>query len=220
MLFITALVVALVALAHGYESGVPYSVHCRPSALRTAAGFSQTCELVKGKVPHPSSHAYGTFKDEVMKDGWGKIWVHGDQTVQGWYQGGFLEGALTSKRIYQHYVSWYSYQFPDTAPLTKETIKFLEDQLVFAKRLAEKPAEDPAEQEYRLTLKKLLAQFQGLVDGQNAGAESEEEKLSLLDMLVLEAAGDLYDILPAVNPATHFKLKVCRLLAVYFDPWS
>jgi hypothetical protein len=220
-IFISFLVgfVVVVSVAHGYDDGATYSVKCRSGQTLGENGKykpRQICELVSGQIRHPNSHAYGTFVDDVNKDGWGKIWVHGDSTVDGWYQSGYLEGALTSKRVYQHYTSWYNYQF-GSSPLTNGTINFMYEQYGFAKRLSEREGED--DQNYYLTLKKLLAQFQGILDGVNDNAENENEKLSLLDLLLLEAAGDLYDIIPAVNPS-QFKLHVGKLGAQQFeDEW-
>eukprot|EP01031_Cornospumella_fuschlensis_P036801 gene36801-44644_t len=80
-----------------FEDGAEYSVRCQ--------GFASGCELVKGRLQEPNSHAYGTYINEIGKDGWGKLWVHADATDDGWYQAGFLEGALTAQGIYQHFTS-------------------------------------------------------------------------------------------------------------------
>lgn len=207
MLF--GLLISVVLLAQvfaAFESGQQYSVKCDKH-------FSD-CSLVKGKIYDANSHAYGTFVDDVQKDGWGKIWVHGDATVEGWYQSGFLEGALTSKRIYQHYVSWYDYQFGANPP-SQNLIQFLYDQHKWAMALAVTgDASDP----YFSTLKKLMQQMQGILDGQNYGAE-EGEKLTFLDILLLEAAGDLYDIIPATDN-DGYKLHVGKLPREEFhDLW-
>jgi hypothetical protein len=60
-----------------------------------------------------------------------------------------------------------------------------------------------------------LAQFEGLVNGMNYAA-GEGESLSKIELLILEAAGDLYDITPATNPS-QFKLKIGQLSAEKFD---
>ena len=67
------------------------------------------------------------YNDEVSKDGWGKLWIHGDDSHDGWYEAGFLEGALTSLQIYQHFLSWYDYTFSGSGA-TEETIKFIKEQ--------------------------------------------------------------------------------------------
>lgn len=167
---------------------------------------------MEGSSPH--AHARGTYSDDINADGWGKIWLHGDATVDGWYESGFLEGALTSLRIYQHYASWYAYQF-GAAPPTQKNLEFMTEQYEYAKKLAVTgDASDP----YYLTLHKLLAQFEGLLDGQNHAA-AEGQKLSMMDMLLLEAAGDLYDIIPATD-ADGFQLHIGKLSKDdFFDRW-
>lgn len=206
--FITLLIVVQTILA--YENNQEYSVRC--------LGHFSNCELVSGKIYHPNSHAFGTYSDEVNKDGWGKLWVHGDATLEGWYQAGFLEGALTSERIYQHYISWYDYQFGSTPP-SSGTIKFIYDQYDFAKRLSVRGEKEDSTDLYYSTLRKLLAQFQGILDGQNYAAVKSEEKVDLLGLLLLEAAGDLYDIIPATDK-DGFKLHIGKLsVEEFFDRW-
>ncbi|RYE85578.1 MAG: hypothetical protein EOO65_00010 [Methanosarcinales archaeon] len=203
MFFALLSLLAVAATALQYEDGEEYSVRCTSSQTG--------CELIKGRSQ--GSHAYGTYSDEITKDGWGKIWVHADATDDGWYQAGFLEGALTAQRIYQHYTSWYAYQFP--TPPANATLQFLYDQMDYAKNLAQSKRGDD---EYYDTLAKVLAQFQGILDGQNAAAASGE-KLSFTDLLLLEAAGDLYEIIPATVPAA-FKLRVGAVSReAFFDLW-
>ncbi len=217
---IVTVIITFLGIGLGYEDGATYSVKCRSSNLLNGGKYEahQGCELVDGLIRHPNSHAYGSFVNDIHKDGWGKIWVHGDSTVEGWYQAGYLEGALTSKQVYQHYTSWYNYQF-GSSPLTNSTVRFMYEQYSFAKRLSETSSSNDDDQKYYLTLKKLLAQFQGILNGVNDNAANDAEKITLLDLLLLQAAGDLYDIIPAVNP-THFKLQVGKLGAQQFeDEW-
>ncbi len=178
---------------------------------------NMNCNLIQGHLHRSESqslsHAHGTYIDTIEQDGWGKIWVHGDETIDGWYQAGFLEGALTSERVYQHYISWYSYQF-SSGPPTANTIQFLLDQYDFALKLAKDHQGDP----YYDTLGKLLSQFQGILDGVNHAAKPDQT-MTLTDLLLLEAAGDLYDIIPAVDPGA-FDLHVGKLSpSEFFDRW-
>lgn len=132
---------------------------------------------------------------------------------EGWYQAGFLEGSLTSERIYQHYISWYSYQF-STSPPTENTIKFLIKQYEYSLKLTEENQNN----EYYITLRNILYQFQGILDGINYSAK-ENQTLTLIDLLLLEAAGDLYDIIPAVDPEA-FDLHIGKLSPLeFFDRW-
>jgi hypothetical protein len=181
---------------------------------------SSSCYLVEGKATNydedvnGGTHAYGFYSDAINSTGWGTIWVHSDSTSLGWFQSGFVEGALTASRIYQHYTSWYNYQFAGQHA-TKETITFIEDQYLYAEKLVEKSGKDDP---YYSRLGNVLSQFQGLLAGLNYAAE-EGQSLSRTQLLLLEAAGDLYDIIPAVNPS-EFKLSIGKLSKeAFFDEW-
>lgn len=192
------------ALAQKYPFNQEYFVLCQ--------GKFVDCELTNGRSSPSVSHAYGTYIDDVDKDGWGKIWVHGDDTEQGWYQAGFLEGALTSLRVYQHFTSWYEFQF-GAKPPSEKTSKFMLDQFAFAKKLSSQ------NDEYSMTLRKVLLQFEGLLAGVNHAAADTSQQLTLLQLLLLNAAGDLYDIIPAVD-SNGFNLHIGRLDAeTFFDQW-
>lgn len=169
------------------------------------------CSLKDGIVD--GTHAHGHYQDDVLTSGWGKLWVHGDDTLQGSYEAGFLEGALTTTRIYQHYKSWYNHQFP--SPPTNSTVQFMLDQYHFMLDLSSSQPSGDINEEYLGKLRHVIAQFQGLMEGFSQSATSGQ-KMSLLDFLLLEGAGDLYDIIPATNPAMN-KLHVGKLSAAEFN---
>ena len=200
---IFAFIVSIIATANAlsFKSNTYYYADCDQN---------NNCTLQEGKG-NGKSHAYAKYNDEQQQDGWGKLWVHGDKTWEGWFQAGFLEGALTSQRIYQHYKSWYSHQFPSSAPLNSETEQFMYDQYAFAQQLANSHRGEV----YYDRLSQILSQFEGVLKGQQYAA-AEGESLSKLELLLLEAAGDLYDIVPAVTPSA-FKLKIGKLSADEFD---
>jgi hypothetical protein len=150
------------------------------------------CSLIAGR--HESSHAYGVYNDDITTDGWGKLWIHSDNSKSSWYEAGFVEGSLTSTRIYQHYWSWYAYTF-GSGNATQETINFIWDQYEYAVKLVNENQMNP----YYARLGDVLDQMRGIHDGVNQYAEPGQT-LSLEQILLLEAAGDLFDIIPAVNP--------------------
>ena len=81
-------------------------------------------------------------------------------------------------------------------PPAQETVQFILDQMDYAKKLAQSKRNEDV---YYDKLAKFLLQFQGMLDGQNAFA-ADGEKVSYLDLLLLEGSGDLYDIVPATVP--------------------
>jgi hypothetical protein len=169
---------------------------------------NKSCSLQEGKG-NGTQHAYAMYNDDVQLDGWGKLWVHGDKTWEGWYEAGFLEGALTSKRIYQHYKSWYSHQFPNG--VNSETKQFMIDNWNYATNLAN----GHRGEQYYDRLSQILTQVSGLTVGQQYAA-ADGELLTNMEILLLEAAGDLYDIVPSVTPSA-FKLKIGQLTAEQFQ---
>jgi hypothetical protein len=209
MMILVLLVVAAVVLcssAQKYPAGPEYSVVCHSK-------YSRDCSLVEGRVKDGSSLAYGTYVDDVEKDGWGKVWVHGDASEEGWFQAGFLEGSLTSLRVYQHFKSWYDFQFGANPP-SENVSKFMMDQYAYAKKLAQR-----TDDEYYVTLRRVLAQFDGMLAGVNHAAADPSQQLTLLELLLLNASGDLYDIVPAVD-SDGFKLQVGAVSAAeFFDRW-
>lgn len=190
--------------AISFKSNQYYSAIC-PDNIRTK------CSIVEGKSDHPHAHAYAIYREEVEKDGWGKLWVVGDDSVEGWYQSGFLEGALTSERIYQHILSWFNYQFKPTNYPSQSLIDFLLQQYEYSQELVRANPDD----EYYIRLGEVNSQFEGVVAGQNFAAK-EGQNMSFVDILSLQAAGDVYDILPALDP-TAFKLRVGTLSSEEFE---
>lgn len=198
------------------SSSKEYSVLC--------SNLNNSCFLSKGKLTNKQknkelisnnleSHSYGIYIDNINQDGWGKLWLYSDSTLKGWYQAGFLEGSLTSERIYQHYTSWYNYQF-STNPLSNNTIEYLLKQYNYAIKLSKSNNND----QYYITLSKVLEQFKGILDGINYSAK-ENQTMTLIDLLLLQAAGDLYDIIPAVDE-NGFDLHIGKLSPLeFFDRW-
>lgn len=175
------------------------------SAVRSSdcACTSGCCQVVKGRTD--DALAWGAYADEVSEDGWGKLYVHaaeGSGSESGFAMG-FLEGWLTSERISQHFLSWYDHQLgpgtPESAPPAAAVAKFVQDQAAWARaQVANATAGDP----YWTAADEVLRQADGILAGQNAAAPASARKLSELDALIMQAAGDLYDIVPAVDPSS------------------
>lgn len=181
-----------------------YFVQCETS--------NSNCQLIDKattKTAPRFSHCHGLYLDEVSKDGWGKLWVHGDDTLDAWFQCGYLEGFATADRIYQHFTSWYSHQFPSGAD--ESTLKFINDQFNYAISLSRAEGHDP----YLATLASVMAQNQGLYQGM-VDASIDGEVLTMEQLLLLQAAGDLYDIIPATNRAK-FQLDVGKVSKEEFE---
>ena len=73
-------------VGQSYSPNQYYHVLCEPST-------PSKCSLHSGKSSSDASnvsHAYGMFNDDIEKEGWGKLWVNGDESTQGYYEAGFL----------------------------------------------------------------------------------------------------------------------------------
>jgi len=163
-----------------------------------------SCRLVDG-ASAPGAWAAARIEPDMSRDGWAKLWVRGIAANSGdeWYAAGFAEGALTARMIRQHYDSWYSVTFSKEKPFLEETKAFLLDNYEFAQALVEDAASDDP---YYQRLNDLLMQVSGMFDGMQASAPAHE-RLELHELLVLLAAGDLYDVIPATKPEA-FALRV------------
>lgn len=195
LVFIFAFVASLVH-ATQFVDGSWYSVVCSAPSLR-ASQSSKTCEIVQGQLD--GALASGFYKEEVNKDGWGKLFVRTPdvRSVDMWYAAGYLEGAFTSHRIWQHFQGWYDYTF-GTTPMTPELQAFIEEQYKFATDLAQQHMKDG--DVYYQRLAGVLAQVEGIYAGMTQFAEGTEV-LDKFQLLLLEAAGDVYDIIPATTPS-------------------
>lgn len=212
MIFIiTLLSLVQVVKSITFKNNHYYSTICSNENKDNIVQQQLKCSIVEGKSNHPNSHAYAIFRDEVEKDGWGKLWVTGDDTIEGWFQSGFLEGALTSERIYQHVLSWYNYQFKPTSYPSQNLINFLLEQYTYSQELVKANPND----EYYIRLHEVNTQFEGVHAGQNFAAKPGQN-MSFVDILTLQAAGDVYDIVPALDPSA-FKLQVGSLSLEEFD---
>lgn len=187
-----------------FKNNQYYSTIC-PDNIRS------NCRIEEGKLSHPDAHAYAIFRDEVDSDGWGKLWVYGDDTPEGWFQSGFIEGALTSERICQHILSWFNYQFKPTSYPPQNLLDFLLEQYEYSQELVKANPDD----EYYIRLGQVNSQFEGVFAGQNFAAK-EGQKMSFTEVLSLQAAGDVYDILPALDSSS-FKLRVGSLSSEEFE---
>jgi hypothetical protein len=179
------------------------------SAVCDAA--SGACALHAGRDV-AGAQAEGVLEDAVQTEGWGKLWVRtapGAPARMAARAAGFVEGALTAKLIVQHFRSWYSVTFPKDKPLTEATREFLLSNYAWALQLAAS-----GNGLFYQRLGELLAQTEGLLEGVNYAA-AEGESMSLLEVLLLQAAGDLYDIIPATN-ISEFRLEAGRVSAPRF----
>jgi len=57
----------------------------------------------------PTPVAFGYFYDELNSTGWGRLYIHSNGDLPGYvqsYAAGYLEGALTSIYITNHFINY------------------------------------------------------------------------------------------------------------------
>ena len=182
-----------------------YSALANETCACAQDAFPPCCSVVRGRAV-AGALAWAAHADEVDVDGWGKLRVHGapgsdrPSDPRGSFAMGYLEGFLTARRIGEHFLSWWDYQFgpgaPEDAPAPPEVVDFINAQDAWASaQVYFLPADA-----YWRAAGSVLAQFDGILAGQNAAAGAAATRaLSRVELLLLEAAGDLYDIVPAVT---------------------
>jgi hypothetical protein len=152
--------------------------------------------LLPGRVDLRHGAAVGEYHDHIEKDGWGKLSIEGnplheDETQM--FAAGYLEGAMTQKRIYQQYTNIHSVFWHNATTIPASLQAWLKAQDKWVRdNAAEKKAEDP----YWGQVANVLAQFDGLVKGYNDFAPAAE-KLDSLAFSILSGVGDLLDLTTA-----------------------
>eukprot|EP00906_Rhabdomonas_costata_P011186 RCo015823 len=155
-------------------------------------------KVVEGR--QSNALAWGSYDDDTIQtEGWGRLYVTTELgTNEGWWAAGFLEGSLTSHRIYQHYISWYDMKYPNGSSPSQAVWKFIQDQYEWAASQAEEHSAKGCN--YWTQVARILSFTNGMAAGQ-AFFAPEKEALSWLEVLLLQARGDLSDIEDAVNPS-------------------
>ncbi|KJE97432.1 hypothetical protein CAOG_09069 [Capsaspora owczarzaki ATCC 30864] len=152
-------------------------------------------------VLDPSGAAYGTFEDGLMTTGWGVFEVKTNSAfkdAEQLYAAGFLEGALTYNRIYDHYQNMFTYFFPNASdPSVQLYRNWFNQQDAWTRRNVQLNPQVS----FWVQTGSILAQFDGLVAGYNAVAASSR-KLDVFAFQVLNGNGDILDLMNVLQPST------------------
>ncbi len=110
---------------------------------------------------------------------------------------GYLEGAMTHARMLQHYTnikSWIDGNFANhTVPPAFEPWFKTQDAWVRSQAAA-----NPSDPRWQAMIG-VVSQLDGLVDGYNSQA-APADQLTLYDWQLLQATGDLFDLIPRIMP--------------------
>lgn len=158
----------------------------------------------------PQTIAIANYTRDAGGSGWNYFDVHvnpsatnsADDYISAMRVVGYLEGALTCAEIKDFYLNYYSSTFEGISP-SKETIAFLTDNYAWMLAQSDRQYRNS---EYWLTVKGVLSQLQGLLDGMIQGCPNNGKHIidsdyllnmdspTLLHLLLLNANGDLFTI--------------------------
>jgi len=113
-----------------------------------------------------------------------------DQT----YAAGYLEGYLTAESIHQHYFNMLC-QVDCSGNVSQELTNFFREQDAWAHKQVKENLDCP----FWTYIGTLLSQVDGVMDGYHASDEWKEHPLTPWAFTMINAMGDLFDIIPAVS---------------------
>jgi len=148
-------------------------------------------KVVVGPCEGSGYTASGSFKDEIETTGWARLHIetkndHPD-SVQA-YSAGYLEGYLTTERIFQYITNMYG----GKTGYSEKLRTFVEENLAWMKQEIVAKADDP--QWHQIGL--MFRQFDGLYDGY-AHKAPKDQQFPKDVFYAVQLAGDLDDLCPA-----------------------
>lgn len=142
--------------------------------------------------------AYATLTKSLTQKGWDFLALSSYQGDQEKYMDdtkayamGFLEGSITSERIWAHYLNMKTYSYADSnGKMTDNTREYLERNYEWMKiqAVTNKNSDD-----YWYHVYTIIRQMEGLLDGYNSNVD-ENRKISYAEFQVMNAAGDFSEI--------------------------
>lgn len=149
--------------------------------------------------------AWAKFEDSLHTTGWGIFEVKTSPRFPDYLQArsaGYLEGALTASRIYEHYLNMLS-EFFDGNSVPKKISEFFLQQDQWVKTMLDKHLNtEPLWSQ----LNNVQGQLQGLEDGYGLVSDADK-KLSRVDFLFLQNIGDMLDLEKALGIRAVMKSK-------------
>jgi len=151
-----------------------------------------------GVMDSSSGSAWGQFADTVQTTGWSTLRIQTNENSpdrEQAYAAGYLEGCITRDYIYnsRQNVGFSLFNGSTTPP--SQVSRFLKEQDEFMKAKIVNFTKDS----FWIQADLIYQQLQGMIDGYS-NCSDISKALSREDFLIVNAAGDLLDIVPAVVP--------------------
>ncbi|KAL6068912.1 Phospholipase B-like [Balamuthia mandrillaris] len=145
--------------------------------------------------------AFGDLTNALNLTGWDWMHIYSNPTVDQetqMYGAGFSEGALTSEKIATWYHNVHVNLF-NNKTLPKSLYQYLTTQMNWARSTAEQKKDSSV---YWQTVWSVFRQMDGLLDGYTQFKPSNGPNLDILDFYVLNAGGDLEDLVKLFNDSS------------------
>eukprot|EP01087_Luapelamoeba_hula_P011077 TRINITY_DN2985_c0_g1_i7.p1 TRINITY_DN2985_c0_g1~~TRINITY_DN2985_c0_g1_i7.p1 ORF type:complete len:552 (+),score=88.88 TRINITY_DN2985_c0_g1_i7:55-1710(+) len=145
---------------------------------------------VEAKLDPINGVAWATWADEVQSTGWGRLQidtnpVYKDQVIA--YGAGFLEGVVTQGYIAKEWSNTYVNQFGGK-PVPSALMNFFQQNLEWTQKQVQANRASTYWQQADLVMQQLY----GLTAGYNSTSPSS--RMSVIDFMILNSAGDLETI--------------------------
>lgn len=187
-----------------------------------------------GKLDKEGGAAWAIWEDTIHIKGFNHITIETNANVPSEDQmlcAGYVDGFLMQHRIYERFNLYKDImkmdrksQFPDNwTTWLRQNIEY-----------TNKTSRDNQKDKYWRSISLILKQFEGLVNGyQKAAEKNETEKLTDMDLWIIQSIGDIYDLEELWNPSAEIneiKYMECSALVslapnfsdIYFghNSWS
>ncbi|TYZ59335.1 hypothetical protein PybrP1_008515 [[Pythium] brassicae (nom. inval.)] len=176
-------------------------------------------EFSEKETPLNGADAAATFNDSLHAIGWSQLWIataaltpHELQDaalsrrrrLETMFAAGYAEAALTHQRIDEHFMNVYLTFFRNGDAADEEALRglraFLRENLDWMRAQVERfsALPDHLDARYWEAIGLILAQFDGLVHGYQRFSQ-RQPPVSAIDLFMLNADGDLQDLLPVIQ---------------------
>jgi hypothetical protein len=202
-----ALACAATAAAAAAPTTPPRGIPDSDAVVSATVYLTGSTYSIKMGVLDPAGVAWASYLDmaDAPISAFGELTVKSSSAytdVEQMHAAGYVEGALTAGRIYEHYVNtnaWIVSQFKGGV-IPPQFPQFFATQDAWARQNIAANTSSPIWRSMGL----VLAQFDGLVEGYNAvssAGSNSTPPLSVYQIQQLGAMGDFLDLIPALSPA-------------------
>ncbi|XP_015778026.1 PREDICTED: phospholipase-B 81-like isoform X2 [Acropora digitifera] len=148
--------------------------------------------------------AYGIYQDSIQTNGWGKLDIvsgtgaakYSDQTIM--YAAGYLEGALTAKRINENYVNNYDICFRESSESLVEKAKIWFDNQ--EKWMRDQITKRSSNSSLWRQMGNIIAQYDGLIAGYLDHPDTEKANLTKFAFQLFNGIGDFITLKDVLDP--------------------